>query len=576
LAAPAGARPLPVWGKLLLSVAVLVATAAGVEVVLRTAGVGVGERSFEFAGDADAMATSGGQFSTHPKRSFTLRAPFELNPQHAGMYALDRWPFRGVAALPAPADFARIAVVGDSCVFGVGVHSAQTLASRIQIELEEQGGWTPLDVLVCGFGVPGYSTVQIRAVLEDEVLARFDPAAVVLYLAAWNDHGPALGPNDVELRAARARSAVGRLVRRTAWHALLRREVEAPPLERDRILESWTHNTPLLGRRVPEADLEREVAAILDRAREGGRPVVVVLPAHRTPTRDQHPGLARDRETVRRLAEARGIACVDSEALFSSADTPRDAHFFDGVHPAPAGFELQAKSVATVLLERATARFAPARPGGLSLAIEGGARHSALGDVRVRVRVGGWRQGSLPALFAGGGPLLDIRAVGPALFEGTLPRNAPGAHGLVLCSDQGIAYLPGALVLDPPEFRLQREHTAEDAPLAFVLRSRPGDRARARGSLALLAAPEWDVPGSARWLAADGAFALPGVWFAGADGSARVEVPEDVAARFPERFWVQALVTPRGCEAEPIANVWTAPFEVRRGEFVDPSDGEDG
>ena len=60
-----------------------------------------------------------------------------------------------------------MAVIGDSCVYGLGLRAADTIPVRLERYLGEVLG---RPVVVLNFGVPGYSTVQIDRMVE--VLAR--------------------------------------------------------------------------------------------------------------------------------------------------------------------------------------------------------------------------------------------------------------------------------------------------------------------------------------------------------------------------------------------------------------------
>jgi hypothetical protein len=75
-------------------------------------------------------------------------------------------------------DRGRVAIVGDSQVFGVGVDDAEHLA----VLLDRRSGGPE----VYPFGVPGYGPTQMMLLLE-EVLDRFAPDTVVVVLFVEND-----------------------------------------------------------------------------------------------------------------------------------------------------------------------------------------------------------------------------------------------------------------------------------------------------------------------------------------------------------------------------------------------------
>lgn len=526
--------------------------------------------AFEFEGATSAAPDAEGQFVRHDRRFYTLAAPFAWRAEHLGLYALGPWPFRGQPAEPAPPSMPRIAVLGDSCVFGVGVSAADTLPAQLQRELARVAGIAPSQALVVGYGVPGYSTVQIRDLLEREVLAHYDPVAVVLYMAAWNDNGPAMGANDIELRArARRVPTLGALERSATvrwWKsaaASLPAADAATTVDRAAVEASWAKGEPLYGRRVPELDLPGEVAAILDLAMAGGRPVVVVLPAHREAVLPAQPALGRDRATLERLARERGLTTLDSYALFRGNGRPFDAHFVDTVHPNRIGFELLARATAEALAAPLGQRSLPDRSHGLSAEVLGETTFSSLGDQTLQLRVGGWRpETPLPAVTVGHNPLHDLRHLGDGVFEGKLARNRAGPADLVVSSAKGVVWLPSAVSLEDPAVWLERTPEADGERWTFHFRSRPGDTARPHIAAELAALPPPGLPGSSFWLDPTTHVDPGWRWEAGADGRATFPVPPEWIQSMRQPLWLQALVTPRGNSIPPIANVWLEPMPL--------------
>ena len=99
---------------------------------------------------------------------------WELNPRCAGHNALG---LRGRECTCARAsDRWRIAVIGDSVAYGLGVESEMAYPAILETILT-QTGETPVEVL--NFGVPGYNTAQEYAMLKNRVLA-YDPDVVVM------------------------------------------------------------------------------------------------------------------------------------------------------------------------------------------------------------------------------------------------------------------------------------------------------------------------------------------------------------------------------------------------------------
>jgi lysophospholipase L1-like esterase len=99
---------------------------------------------------------------------------WELRPGQPGH---NRFGMRGAETVMAkPQNVWRIAIVGDSVTYGLGVEADETFASLLESRLNETG-IGPVEVL--NFGVPGYSTFQEYVLLKNRVL-RFDPDLVVV------------------------------------------------------------------------------------------------------------------------------------------------------------------------------------------------------------------------------------------------------------------------------------------------------------------------------------------------------------------------------------------------------------
>lgn len=90
--------------------------------------------------------------------------------------------FSEVPAAPRP-DVLRIACLGDSITFGMGVHERDTFAAQLQHRLETACD-VPVEVL--NFGMIGYSTFEESA-LYSQVVTLYRPQMVILTMF-WNDH----------------------------------------------------------------------------------------------------------------------------------------------------------------------------------------------------------------------------------------------------------------------------------------------------------------------------------------------------------------------------------------------------
>jgi hypothetical protein len=81
----------------------------------------------------------------------------------------------------------RVAILGDSTVFGWGVGDEDTLPARLQVHLQAAGA---ARVEVLNAAQPGYTTAQLVA-LYDDTIHRWRPDLIVLFVPQ-HDHTPAL------------------------------------------------------------------------------------------------------------------------------------------------------------------------------------------------------------------------------------------------------------------------------------------------------------------------------------------------------------------------------------------------
>lgn len=544
--------------RLLLALASACGTLGAVELFLHLWHGSPLEAPFRFEQMGGSLVEDAGRYRVHPQRFFALAAPYRGVGDHPGRYALETWEFRGRPLEPAPAGGLRIGVFGDSCVYGASVDAADLIGEQIASALRERG-LPPTQVFVASFGVPGYSTVQIRTLLE-EVLARTPLDLVVLYPAAWNDQSPAMGANDLALRARAQRAP--RPWERTATFAFLRQIAARPPEHSAKeILYGWSRGRPPLGTRVPADAVEREVREMIERARRAGSSVLCVVPAHPPETRRDHPRVLEDAESVRRAARVAGTELLDAAALFAKAPQGEASLFCDFVHPSPDGTALLGQAIAEHLTPEIRRRLAASTPAPelrLELARCEPASASSFGGARLEIELrGGAAFTEPPLLLVGGAPLLDVElAADGRTLRGTLPAQRPGTYDLLVQSAEGCAVLPGALTIAAPHLELEPGPTWK---LRF--HSRPGDAASVRIATARLAAPVWNEIG-ARELDPLQVLAEPLVLVAGGNGIAELAFPPPAQAADGTHF-LQAEVIARTPSGSILASRWTPVLEVR-------------
>jgi lysophospholipase L1-like esterase len=100
-------------------------------------------------------------------------------PPRSVTYTINAGGYRGELAPEKPAGELRVAVVGDSFVFGSLVGDAETLPAQLEELLEQRLGEGRVRVI--NLGVPGYQLRQLVQVLEQRV-ARLEPDLVLLDL----------------------------------------------------------------------------------------------------------------------------------------------------------------------------------------------------------------------------------------------------------------------------------------------------------------------------------------------------------------------------------------------------------
>ena len=243
--------------------------------------------------------------------------------------ALNSWGFRSREfEVPKPRGRVRIVCLGDSWTFGANVDQDQAYPQRLEALLRR--AYPATDAEVLNLGVFGYSSYQGLTLLRRHVQA-LQPDVVVIGFAMNDSRVPGFRDEDV---AGKPPSAVDRAValagrsevvrlghylvasalhRPTSLAELLkatdRREDDPRPARQKYVgVEAWT--------RVPLADFERNLKAMIALAREHGAGVVLLF-------NELWPD-SPYRTAIERVATAAGVRWVDSQRLIARARRERE------------------------------------------------------------------------------------------------------------------------------------------------------------------------------------------------------------------------------------------------------------
>ncbi len=293
---------------------------------------------FRFANTMDQELGLEGLFQPDEKTFWSLR-PGARHPEAKDVITSGglRGPERPAAKPPGTL---RIAVLGDSCTFGIRLADPKTFGRRLEASLEREGA----RVEVWNGGVPGFTIYQ-GLVHFRERLRTLQPDVVVLYFGAWNDFNAAFGAGDRE----RGQGAVQPSATERALAGLM--ELRCVQLFASRYgktlryrhwrrrVDEWLAGEPQDGYRVPLEDFSELAREFLDECEGLGAKAVVVLPELNSTWKDKEPihfpRLDRYREVLSALAVERGLPTVDLRALFAEGDHAE--LFRDLVHPSARG-----------------------------------------------------------------------------------------------------------------------------------------------------------------------------------------------------------------------------------------------
>ncbi|MFT7462467.1 MAG: lysophospholipase L1-like esterase [Pseudohongiellaceae bacterium] len=501
------------------------------------------------------------RYQLHDRRFYTLASQFRTAQTHAGRYATGDWPYRGEPAQPRPPGLLRVAVYGESIVYGLGLDNVDTLSSKLSERLRLRG--LGLDqVQVLNLGVSGYSSVQVHTTV-DETIDQLAPDVVILHVGAWNDQIPAVPPDDAT-----------RLAEADTPRLLTKIRAASSLVDGILHLLKTQEQAPAHPRVSPE-ELARRVSAIVQRASDRGAFVAVLSPAHRPEVLKQSPRTSADSRTVSATAQAAGAdAVLSGQRLLDNSGSPLAQLFLDSLHPSPTGIDILAEALARSIapeLSRRVQSLAASKPPlqarFLSLSDISPTRTSSLGDVRLGCTVSRNDGQDFPlpknlSATLGGAVLLDLSlsSLDPQRIrvEGTVQANgiSQPLH-LVVRTAYGSGVIYNAVTTIQPMLTFE-------APF-LIFTGRPGDSCRVQLSFKKASQPLWTRHG-AGWLDPTTLRDVGGWLIAGPDGTARRSVaPYDLGPK--NRMWVQGLVHPGNPKVSvlpPYSYRWTNPCMIQR------------
>lgn len=267
----------------------------------------------------------------------------------------------------------RVATMGDSSTFGLGVEYDETFSARLQAELERRG----VAAEVLDFGVIGYTVLQ-GVVRYSERVRHFHPDVVVSAFGAVNEQWPTPeGADRQRIAAARGRTSDWyaftqevrkrlRLAHLVAYWRLqaeggmrARHQAWVRPREEFQKTRDYSGRADWDGVRRVGLDDYRDGLGSLQRAVEadGARLVLIAMP-RRPVAEEQRPVLLEYTRVTREFARDRELEICDAHALFQSTPdglSPRELFReengrLDNWHPTPAGHELIARCLADAVI----------------------------------------------------------------------------------------------------------------------------------------------------------------------------------------------------------------------------------
>ncbi len=245
----------------------------------------------------------------------------------------------------------RIAFLGDSSTFGMGVCQDQTYAALLERRLP--------DAEVFNFGVIGFSAFQGEKLLEGRVLD-YHPGVVLAAFGAVDELMPALGYDvDAKFRitsrisplAVRWRDRLGGLrVVQLIERALLGKSANSIHVRAHENWERWNRGSRDYVRNQSVPSFERSLEGIVKSGHSRGARVILIGPPRRTGVETRWPWAKDYSAAIERVASRLGVDFWDVRAAFRAVPNSDERLFIDDYHPNAAGHQMYAAFLAKMLL----------------------------------------------------------------------------------------------------------------------------------------------------------------------------------------------------------------------------------
>lgn len=274
---------------------------------------------------------------------------------HCGAERINAVGYRGPdRPRPSGSGTLRIAVLGDSSTFGVGVCLDETYATLLERELP--------NAEVLNFGVAGFSAFQGEKLFEDRVLT-YRPLVVLAAFGAHNELSPA-GSHDVDAKFQITSHASPlavlwadrlsglRVLQLVEW-AFSRKAEGSIELKARENWDKWTRGSDDYIRNQSLASFERSLERIVRLGRSHDARVILIVPPLRRAVEMRQPWAdeyARYTTAIKRVASRLNAPYWDARAALRAVPNSDERLFLDDYHPNVAGHRIYAKFLAEKLL----------------------------------------------------------------------------------------------------------------------------------------------------------------------------------------------------------------------------------